>query len=83
MAPRGAKREREVWCKQHSVVCGSGIPRPIEHDVMELLFCDFFWTCAGRMGGRKKNNPQLGQWAVFGPAVQEPVALRQHSRAKD
>jgi hypothetical protein len=63
---------------------------------MELVFCDFFWTCAGRMGGRKKNNPQrprdvvaedalssaLGQWAVFGPAVQEPVALRQHSRAK-
>ena len=42
--------------------------------------------CAPLIRGNGQNVPPctsaLGQWAVFGPAVQ-PVALRQHSRAKD
>jgi hypothetical protein len=42
--------------------------------------------CALLIRGYGQNVPPctgaLGQWAVFDPAVQESVALRQHSRAK-
>ena len=41
----------------HSVVLALEFPDPNRHDVIELLFCDFFGICAGKIEAREKNNP--------------------------